>query len=103
MMPVLVMGVVYGVASHLAMIGIPGHLTDVLRIPYTFLSQAAAGDAAATVLPPDDPELLVEERALHGPKNPRDKDGLVPLVAEVVSEGHSVLVFCSGGSIDMTV
>lgn len=29
-------------------------------------------------------------------EHPRDKDRLLPLVAEVVAEGHSVLVFCAG-------
>jgi hypothetical protein len=38
--------------------------------------------------------VLVLERTL--PASSPKCDGLVPLVAEVVEQGHSVLVFCAG-------
>lgn len=44
-----------------------------------------------------EPELLVEERRLPAALSKKDGDGLTHLVAEVVAEGHSVLVFCASG------
>lgn len=39
--------------------------------------------------------MLVEQRQLP-PSVDMDRDHLLPLVSEVVSEGHSVLIFCAG-------
>ena len=40
---------------------------------------------------------MAPERELPG-SVARDKDRILPLVAEVVAEGHSVLLFCAGRS-----
>jgi replicative superfamily II helicase len=42
-------------------------------------------------------ERLLPKRELPG-SIPCDKDRILPLVAEVVAEGHSVLLFCAGRS-----
>eukprot|EP00967_Tisochrysis_lutea_P063212 scaffold81472_cov20-Tisochrysis_lutea.AAC.4 len=54
---------------------------------------------ARAVLPPPAWAVLQEQRELPVPSDPRlkrDRDGLVHLVAEVMAEGHSTLVFCGG-------
>lgn len=59
----------------------------------------APGAGASAAPPPAAPaawSILEETRALPPPKDKRDKDGLVALVAEVMAEGHSTLVFCGG-------
>jgi hypothetical protein len=57
---------------------------------------SATGQAPnSTTSVPGAAQLLVQQRQLPEALGRRDKDGLVHLVAEVVAEGHSVLVFCS--------
>jgi hypothetical protein len=66
----------------------------------TNITSAPPGSLSASKSPPTGPgacHLLVSERQLPEAEalGKRDKDGLVHLVAEVVNQGHSVLVFCS--------
>lgn len=61
-------------------------------MPCSGCAAAEAGEAvsAVEIVP------LSESRQLPASHPKRDPDRLLPLVSEVVGQGHSVLVFCAG-------